>query len=157
MKVIRIRSLAKLIDCYRLRHLVYCEELGYESEVITKCEMDIHDAHATHFAVTNEEHELIGYFRLLTVTTQIHVASNYHTEPVPKSICEISRVTIKKEYRGLKTIHELMVKSYDEARFLSSTVGIITRSKMVHSLPCKTRCVSLPIPRYQNGCVYVNV
>jgi N-acyl amino acid synthase of PEP-CTERM/exosortase system len=63
----------------RLRHKVYCEEMGYEKPVATRLETDHHDAHALHCLISHKSSgRTAGCLRLICATDHALLALEEH-------------------------------------------------------------------------------
>lgn len=99
-------------ECYRIRHEVYCVQLGHEKPFDEECERDAYDDHAVHgLLLNNETQQYVGTVRLIMHKPgmpdhflPIHkvCAENNMSLPhlVPsEQIAEISRFCILKSFR----------------------------------------------------------
>ena len=95
---------------YKFRCEVLCDELKYFDlkNFPDKKEKDLYDNNADHFVALDENSELVAYVRMIyysdkgfPLENNMKIYKEY--EKIPKNkIAEVSRMFIKKEYRGYK-------------------------------------------------------
>lgn len=103
-------------DVYRIRHEVYCEELGYEPVRPDRRESDLFDRHSVHclLRTVTETHEFVGCTRMVLANPEERDAplpfevlcrdaidrSIIDPSHLPReSIGEISRLAVRSKYR----------------------------------------------------------
>jgi N-acyl amino acid synthase of PEP-CTERM/exosortase system len=108
-----IMSPSKCDDIYRLRHKIYCEELGYEPVNHNGIETDNFDIRAHHVAITHQKlGAVIGCTRVVNCYNEDDLLPmevlakkqlldlDYHPEKFGReSICEISRLAVDQEFK----------------------------------------------------------
>ncbi|MDY0014532.1 MAG: PEP-CTERM/exosortase system-associated acyltransferase [Rhodocyclaceae bacterium] len=118
-------------DVYRIRHDVYCEELGFEPVRPDGLESDQYDSHSTHCLLrsVSDSHDLVGCARMVTVNPADP------DEPLPfERLChatldrsivdparlprdkigEISRLAVRARYRRRRGEEKVAVAIGDE-------------------------------------------
>lgn len=104
---------------YKFRCKILCGELKYFDikNYPQKREIDIYDRYAKHYVAYNQNQELIAYTRFIfhspygyPMTEHMEIDEKYRNLDKYK-ISEISRVFIKKEYRGLKNT-KIILKTF---------------------------------------------
>jgi len=97
-------------EVYKFRCEILCEELKYFKieNYPDKKEKDHYDNYANHFIALDEKGEIVAYIRLIyfnhygfPLEENMEIYDKYKNLP-KKEIAEISRLFIKKDYRGFK-------------------------------------------------------
>lgn len=106
-------------DVYRIRHEVYCEQLGYEPENADRKEQDEYDAHSLHclMRTSTKPQRLVGCTRLVLTRPDdpdyplpferacANAIDRSIIDPAKlprKSIAEVSRLAVSAEFRRRK-------------------------------------------------------
>ncbi len=97
-----------LRDVYKLRYKVYCREWGFENpdKYPDGIETDVFDKYSDHFALKDSAGKLAGSIRLILNSPEGFPIERYcqinenKNELERKSLSEISRLVISKEYRS---------------------------------------------------------
>ena len=101
---------------YRFRCEVLCEELKFFNlkKYPDKKEIDFYDNYSDHFVALDKKGELIAYVRMIynsekgfPLENNMKIYDEYKNLP-KNDITEISRLFIKKEYRGYKSSIEII-------------------------------------------------
>lgn len=135
-------------DVFRIRHEVYCEELGFEPVRPDRLESDIYDQHSIHclLRTSNDPKQLVGCTRLVLAKpdapndplpfeqTCAHVLDRSIIDPsrLPRhKIAEVSRLAVRGRYRRRRgeqqspaTVHEEDFGSEDQPRFPYIPIGL---------------------------------
>lgn len=104
---------------YRLRHRVYCEELGFEPTNANAIEQDHYDQRSAHYLLQHRQsHNLAGTMRMVycrSAAEQLPVVSYFDgrfTEPqlqpaafAHDNVCELSRLALAGEFRRQQQPH----------------------------------------------------
>jgi N-acyl-L-homoserine lactone synthetase len=111
---------ALIEESHRLRHQVYCEEMGWEEKNQTQFEQDCYDAASKHFiAIEKRSGKSVATFRIIDTDSlpicELDILDSAH-EKHPNSFlngqrCELSRFSILKEYRSTDLTDSLMLYS----------------------------------------------
>jgi len=101
-----ISSEDELLQAFRLRHEVFCEELGWVPQTPDRLEMDDYDDYAVSFGIFDAESELVAYLRLIMPTDRFmmerefrHMVSPDHVIRKEHDTAEISRLCISLDAR----------------------------------------------------------
>lgn len=115
-KIIRCDTEHLVRQSKELRHFIYCSEKGWEPENTLRIEEDIFDELSIHYLVLfRESKQFIGTFRLivsndLPLNKYMPSDNIFHPKNAPiDSVCEVSRFSIIKSYRGLALLHALFL------------------------------------------------
>lgn len=135
-------------DVYRIRHEVYCEELGFEPVRPDRRETDVFDRHSVHCLLrsASETHELVGCTRMVLANPDERDAplpfetlcrdtidrSIIDPSRLPReSIGEISRLAVVSKYRRRRGEQHVPVAiadedygSHDNPRFPYIPIGL---------------------------------
>lgn len=115
MKIVKAEDETLLEDIYRLRYRVLCEEIETldRSDYPEGLEKDRYDEYADQYAILGEGGALIGCFRVIYgcplgfPTLNVMEMNDLLERIDAERICEISRITIDKRYRGLGTVMKI--------------------------------------------------
>lgn len=111
---------ALIEESHRLRHHVYCEEMGWEKQNQKQFEQDCYDAVSTHFlAIEKCSGKAVATFRIIDTHSlpicKLDILDAAHEKHpncfVNGQRCELSRFSILKEYRSTDLIDSLMLYS----------------------------------------------
>lgn len=139
----RAQSPAEQLQCFRLRHQVYCEELGFEPTNPLAIEQDHYDSRASHYLLQHRQSDsLAGTMRMvycrrpdesLPFTRYFQAGfCNPALEPAAfahDNICELSRLALASDFRrqpqahnpALNQLNPLQVKqSQSHYRYLAA-------------------------------------
>ncbi|EIW87817.1 hypothetical protein AGRI_14900 [Alishewanella agri BL06] len=115
----RAFTAAEQLQCFRLRHLVYCEELGFEPTNSSAIEQDHYDARASHYLLQHRQTDsLAGTMRMvycrqpddkLPLTRYFQTGFN-KPDLAPSafafdSVCELSRLALANDFRRQQLNH----------------------------------------------------
>jgi len=118
-------------DVYRIRHEVYCEELGFEPVRPDRRETDAYDGHSVHclLRAATDTHELVGCTRMVLATPDDPSAplpfESLCQDTIDRSIIdpsrlprdrigEISRLAVRGKYRRRRGEQHVAVAIADE-------------------------------------------
>jgi len=101
-----ISSEDELLQAFRLRHEVFCDELGWVPQTPDRFEMDDYDDYAVSFGIFDADSELVAYLRLIMPTNRFmmerefrYMVSPDHTIRKEHDTAEISRLCIAHDAR----------------------------------------------------------
>ncbi len=115
---------------YALRYKVLCEEIKTidKSNYPEGLEYDKYDPYSDQYAILDDEGELAGCFRLIYdcplgfPTLNVMHMTDLLEQIGEERICELSRITIDKKYRGLQTtIHIFKLIMWNGCPFMKRT------------------------------------
>jgi len=103
----RVVDEKELIEVYKLRYKVYCEEWGFEKpeDHPDGLEMDEYDKYSVHFAAKDSTGKIVGTIRMILNSPEgfpieKYCELNINKDELPRErLAEISRLAISKEYR----------------------------------------------------------
>lgn len=143
-----------------LRHLIYCEEKMWEPSKTTLMESDEYDDVSIHYIVSCRKTKRdVATFRLiisnnLPITKYISVGNILHPKEMPlNSVCEISRFSILKEYRGSELLKMLfLLAGYETAKNgLLGAYMSIENKLAIRLKRCKITCQKITDDFLLNG------
>ena len=101
-----ITELSDIDQSYRLRHQIFCQELGWVPETPDEKEIDEYDLYAIPFGVFDKDNRLMAYLRLIISDRPFmledifsSLVSPEHKLRKDRSTAEVSRVCVAKEAR----------------------------------------------------------
>jgi N-acyl-L-homoserine lactone synthetase len=113
---IKIATYKDMFDIKRLRYNVFSEEKNFEPSNALKMESDLFDDDAIHvIARDNATGKIVGTFRLIynkPIPLSFMIDDDNLLSPVnfsTEASCEISRLTVAREYRGAVLAYALFV------------------------------------------------
>lgn len=102
-----LNSIKEIEEIYKLRHSVFCEELNWVPDALTKREKDVYDNYCIHLGVfSGKDHTLLGCVRLVRSFLPIMLEKEFKSLLWPDyrirkalDTVEITRLAIKKSAR----------------------------------------------------------
>ena len=94
---------------FSLRHQVYCEELNYEPLRDSGMERDLYDDSAVHLLIESKQsHEPIATARVVFPLNGSLPFQRLYPMQIEEKACEISRLSIKEDFRGTRDISKAL-------------------------------------------------
>jgi N-acyl-L-homoserine lactone synthetase len=94
---------------FSLRHQVYCEELQYEPLRAEGLERDLYDDSALHLLIESKQsHEPIATARVVFPLNGSLPFQRLYPMQIEEKSCEISRLSIRQDFRGISDISKAL-------------------------------------------------
>jgi N-acyl-L-homoserine lactone synthetase len=102
-----IKMYDELVSAYKLRHEVFCEELGWVPPLESGLEVDQYDDKAVSFGVFNRHNTLMAYIRLISSKNTYMIEKDFsilvdptHSIRKSRDTAETSRVCVASDFRN---------------------------------------------------------